>query len=528
MVIYTSPNIEPHVWRRRQVHNTQVRRLTLASLARDFTGFDAVQTIRRDNSWRNQASWLAGSPQARLAHYNPLVMSKLEMLNASAASNPFQTDYFVWLDAGIARTCTAALSHPGWLRQLPVLLQHFLILTYPYLGGTEIHGFPRAAIARMAGTDTVGWVARGGLFGGSAASIQQVRAHYEAVLAESLAAGNMGTEESVLTIVAHQHPEIFHRAKLGEDGLVLPFLQALITQSAGVTANEAFVPPVVQAPAPLPMPALGQHSAVPSLSVYILTFNCPAQLALLLTSWHTALHAFPALALYIVDNSTDAQCIAENETLCQYYGGTFLAQGNLGISGGRQFVAEHFGASGAPHMLFLEDDMLYSDADGECASGLPRRVENLLPRAQRIVMDEGLDFLKLSFTEFHGSNSQQWAWHNVSDERRAAIWPDYPRTGEGLALSEMPPTHFDHVGSLEGLRYATGEVFYCNWPQLVSRAGNRKMFLEAPLTKPHEGLWMAHFYECSRRRQLRSGVLMASPIEHRREYHYAAQERLES
>src|SRR5690606_29453937 len=66
--------------------------------------FTPIQHIRDDPAWRSQATWLAGSPQAALAHYNPLVMSKLPWLAAQARANPFGTRYFAWIDSGITHT----------------------------------------------------------------------------------------------------------------------------------------------------------------------------------------------------------------------------------------------------------------------------------------------------------------------------------------------------------------------------------------------------------------------------------------
>lgn len=527
LVIYTSSDLEPFIWRHRRPFNTCIRRLTLASLEQDFKAFDTVARIRSNSAWRNQAPWLSGSPQATLAHYNPLVMSKPALLAATAADDPFQSEHWVWLDAGIARTCAGALTETALPWQLTVLLQslqnRLLTLAYPYLQGTEIHGFARSAMARWANTNSVRWVTRGGLFGGSRAAIEAAYRHYQQTLDATLEAGYMGTEESVLTIVAHRHPELFHREMLGEDGLLAPFLQKLLNAPMQPSApNQAGVNPKPRPPAPLP-------TATPQpLSVYILTFNAPKQLELLLQSWHGELHSLPALRLHIVDNSNEASYRAENLQLCQRHGAVHLAQGNLGICGGRQFIADHFDQSGAAYMLFLEDDMLCCDKDGTCRSGLPRRAERLLRRALAILIAARLDFLKLSFTEFFGSNDQQWAWHNVTDERRAALWPMHPRRSSGLALDEIPAVRFSRIGHLDGLAYAVGEVFYSNWPQLVTRAGNRRMFLETRWRQPFEQTWMAHLYERSLRGELAGGVLLASPIEHRREHHYAAHERLES
>lgn len=526
LLIYTSVNLEPFVWRHRHPHNTRVHRLSQASLEEDFDGFAAVQDIRGRKDWLAQAGWLAGSPQARLAHYNPLVMSKLKLLCDGAGENPFSSDYFLWIDAGITRTCAGLVTHGGWLSVIEGLLQKFLICSYPYLGGKEIHGFPRADMARWTRTDGVRWVARGGLFGGSRELIAMVKGVYDEVLKSTLAEGLMGTEESVLTIVAHRHPEFFQRESLSEDGLLRPFFERLIAKGSTGNDNPRELLRSPGAPAPLPLPR--RNTADTSLSVYVLTFNCPEQLRLFFQSWHRALGELESLSLYVVDNSTDPACIRSNQRLCNRYGGVHIAHGNLGISGGRQFVAEHFHASGAQFMLFLEDDMLCSHTEGVCPKGMSTLVDQLLPRALAVLRKEKLDFLKLSFSEFFGSNDQQWAWHNVSEERRRQLWPDHPRRSAGLALEDMPPTHFDRQESLDGLPYAVGEVFYCNWPQLVSRMGNQRLFLETRFEQPNESTWMAHVYECSRRGQIHGGVLLVSPINHRREYFYKAEERLES
>ncbi|MEZ5569849.1 MAG: WlaTC/HtrL family glycosyltransferase [Halioglobus sp.] len=268
MVIYTSSDLEPFIWRHRRPFNTRIRRLTLASLEQDFTGFEAVARIRGNSAWRNQAPWLPGSPQAALAHYNPLVMSKPALLAATAADDPFQSEHWVWLDAGIARTCASVLANDTWPAQLSMLLQslqnRLLTLAYPYLQGTEIHGFARSAMAHWANTDHVRWVTRGGLFGGSRSAIDAAGERYQQTLDATLAAGYMGTEESVLTIVAHRHPALFHREMLAEDGLVAPFLQQLVDTAAQAPASfQSSTRTAPRPPAPL-LPRYHRHSAFTS------------------------------------------------------------------------------------------------------------------------------------------------------------------------------------------------------------------------------------------------------------------------
>lgn len=223
MVVYADPAAEAIVWRHRAPAQTVVRPLRAFDLERS-PGWAAVQDIRGNPAWRGQASWLADSPQASLPAYNPLVMSKLPWLAEVASENPFGTAHFVWIDSALGRTVA-----PAWLRaaltadSLLPRLERFLFLCFPYEGGSEIHGFERGALERRAGVSHVRWVARGGFFGGRQAYVRQARQIYEPLLADTLAAGLMGTEESVFTIMAHLHPALFDRYMIGEDGLVWPF-----------------------------------------------------------------------------------------------------------------------------------------------------------------------------------------------------------------------------------------------------------------------------------------------------------------
>lgn len=193
-----------------------------------FPYFDRVQKIRKSPVWRDGASWLAASPQAALRHYNPLVMSKLFWLAEQARANPFGTRYFAWIDGGITNTVPLAmldraLRAPG----LANYLRKFLLLCYPYRAAGEVHGFTHGALARYANVPAIEWVARGGFFGGSAAYVVEAARLYEAMLGYTLDQGCMGTEESVFTILAHLHPDIFERSFVHENGLVTGFFADL-------------------------------------------------------------------------------------------------------------------------------------------------------------------------------------------------------------------------------------------------------------------------------------------------------------
>ena len=66
--------------------------------------YEKIQKIRTNESWFNLAGWLKDSTQARLEMYNPLVMSKMFLLNDARILDKFNSDSLYWIDAGITNT----------------------------------------------------------------------------------------------------------------------------------------------------------------------------------------------------------------------------------------------------------------------------------------------------------------------------------------------------------------------------------------------------------------------------------------
>jgi len=170
LYIYVAKEDEEFVWSHRSRHNTVVKIMELAEFRTWFEGFDQVQKIRNIPEWQNQAAWLSNSPQAKLEYYNPVVMSKMFLLNNVTLTNPFESEYFYWIDAGITNTVHAGyFYHDKVFDNLPAFtdaVDSFTFLTYPYEDGVEIHGFSRSQLTKFSRTKKVNYVCRGGFFGG--------------------------------------------------------------------------------------------------------------------------------------------------------------------------------------------------------------------------------------------------------------------------------------------------------------------------------------------------------------------------
>ena len=251
MVIHIEPALEGLVWRHRHPSNTALVFVDREALE-TRVGYGDMQRIRRDAQWRTQAAWLAESPQAGLAHYNPLVFSKLDWLAAAAAANPFIASHLFWVDAGLSHTVPAAhFEAPTFASRLVAAAGRFLWVEFPYGASTEIHGFPTARAAALAGVTRIERVARGGFFGGPQADIAGVADEFDTLARHTLADGLMGTEESLFTILAHRTPDRYAHYLVEPNGLLGPFFAALadgrveaLLSPPDVTAADPEVEPV--------------------------------------------------------------------------------------------------------------------------------------------------------------------------------------------------------------------------------------------------------------------------------------------
>tara|TARA_R110000868_G_scaffold406764_2_gene687446 strand:+ start:96 stop:848 length:753 start_codon:yes stop_codon:yes gene_type:complete len=234
----------------------------------------------------------------------------------------------------------------------------------------------------------------------------------------------------------------------------------------------------------------------------------------------------------LLDNSTDKNARVEYEKIAKEYDFEYIwLEGNKGICGGRQVAAEHFEESDADFYFFFEDDMTSNppELDGKtCRNGLRKYVHGLYDKVHRIIIKEKYDYLKLSFTEVYWDNDIQTSWYNVPQDVREKYWPDYsslPTTGRD---PNAPRTKFNKVGNVEGLAYLDGEVTYTNWPMIMSREGNRKVFIETKWNHPFEQTWMSHVFQKQKESYITAGVLLASPIWHDRIKYYKPEERREN
>ena len=528
MFIYVPKELEYLVWEKRSRENTHVRIFELSDIKDNLYApfWDKTQEIRTSLEWLNQTGehgWLPNSPQASNEWYNPIVQSKMFMLHDAKVMNVFDTNYFLWLDAGISNTVYEKyFTDNKCLDKITPYLNTFLFLSYPYEANNEIHGFDFKAINKYA-RETVKYVCRGGLFGGHKDFISQANGTYYTLLQDTLNSGYMGTEESIFSIMAHLEPHIYRRYALDDNGLIVKFVEALLNNEVKLENNgtRAHVLPK------------GKYTPFKTkTSLYILTFNFPEQIEHTFKTWEeNSMDWFDKPRKILLDNSTDENAIEDNKLIAHQYGFEYISlEGNKGINGGRLFAAKHFDESDSDYYFFFEDDMGLNPANdtGSCRNGFKNHIPNLYKHVHEIMAKEDFDFLKLSFTEVYMDNNIQVSWYNVPQEFRSFLWPDYDQLPVSGLDPYAPRTKFDRIEVHNGVSYISGEIYYCNWPMIVSKAGNKKMFLDVEWAHPYEQTWMSYMFQETVKGNIKPAVLLASPVWHNRIAYYEPEERREN
>jgi hypothetical protein len=516
LIIYIEQEYESFIWERRDRSNTYVVIRGLEWFSANEHFFSIIQKIRKDPDWYNQAGWLPQSTQAQLKWYNPIVMSKMFLLNDARIFDPFDSTHLVWVDAALTNTVHEGYFwHDKVIGKLSKYFNKFSFVCFPYDGKVEIHGFTYDPMCKFANGD-IDKVARGGIFGGPKESIQRANEVYYNLFANSLEQGYMGTEESLFTIMLYKHPELFQYYEIGMDGLLGTFFDNLSRETLQVKAEYSSKSSINE---------LNQDNT----ALYVIAFNFPNQFETLCKSFEEYDRNFlDKPRKFLLNNSTDHTTDQAFAELCIRYGFEEIKKDNIGICGGRQFCAEHAEENQFDYYFFFEDDMFfYNGKDEFCRNGFRRKISDFYNIMMQIMHTEQFDFLKWNFSELFGDNRKQWAWHNIPGHVREELFPDAP-VKDSNDTEAAPHTKFENIKSYRGVPYAIGDVFYCNWPQVVSRVGNKKMFLDTKWAHPYEQTWMSYIYQETRKELIKPGILLATPTEHNRFEHYSKEERREN
>jgi len=506
MIIFGDEELKKFVLSKRSEHDTQfiVRDL---NWFKNNEFFNKIQSIRTNSNWFNLSGWLKDSTQAKLEMYNPLVMSKMFLLHDAKILDKFDSEKLFWVDAGITNTVHIGyFTHDKVLEKINLLYNKFLFVCFPYDADKEVHGFEFTKMNGYA-KNIVKRVARGGFFGGSKEMISTFNTLYYSLMSSTLNSGFMGTEESLFSILTYTHSNLIDIEMIEPNGLMYKFFEDVKNKN---------------------VPEQSKNNGV---GLYVLTYNSPIQFETLIKSMMDYDPTFITnTKKFLINNSTDLLTTEKYLDLCKKYGFEHIKKDNIGIMGGRVFVAEHFDQTNLEYYYFFEDDMFFVNKNEKnkiCKSGFNRYVKNLNYKIQSIIKKENFDFIKLNFSEFYGTHEKQWSWYNVPQNFRESHWPSNKNLPtEGLDPNS-PLLEFKNIKVYSNLPYATGEIYLSNWPILMSKEGNYKCYLKTKFSFPFEQTLMSQCFQETVKGHIKPSVLLISPTEHNRFDFYPDKDRKE-
>jgi len=515
MIIFGEESLRDFVFERRSPENTLFVSRSTDWFKNEF--FNKIQEIRTNEEWYNQAGWLTESTQAKLEMYNPLVMSKVFLLHDAKVLDSFDSDYLFWIDAGLTNTVHQGyFTHDKVLDKLPKYINKFSFVCFPYEANNEIHGFKFNEINKIAG-DKVELVGRGGFFGGPKNTIGDINSIYYNLLQSTLSQNLMGTEESIFSIMVYKHADMVDYFEIESNGLFGKFFEDLKDDKLVKKNKENLLSP-------------SDDLDISNSALYVITFNSPKQFETLIESMIQYDGNFiNKPKKYLLDNSSDLSTTERYMEICKEFGFEHIKKDNLGICGGRQWIAEHAEENNFDFYFFFEDDMFFFPKKGEvCRNGFNRYTNDLYNKVLTITKKFQYDFLKMNYSEFYGDNGVQWSWYNVPQSFRETHWPKKPNLPVQGIDPNAPRTQFNNIRTHQGVSFVDGEIYYCNWPQVVTKHGNRKMFLTEKWARPFEQTWMSYIFQETIKGNVKPAMLLMTPTEHDRFEFYDGNLRKES
>lgn len=189
--------------------------------------WDKLQSIRTNPDWYNSCPWLPETPQCFSEWYNPIVMSKVFFLYHAYKINKFNSDKFIWIDAGITQHISTDYVNDISLNGMGKCINKVLFSSVGYSGAAEVHGFNYSGYKKY--TDVIpSWLCRATIFGCHKNYIEKFKKDYSYYLNDTLDRGYLGTEESIFSLLSCINSSIYNRYHTEKAKMPDGFLKKMI------------------------------------------------------------------------------------------------------------------------------------------------------------------------------------------------------------------------------------------------------------------------------------------------------------
>lgn len=188
--------------------------------------WDDTQSIRNNKDWVNSTEWLQRVPQCFSEWYNPIVMSKVFFINLAHKKNNFNSDVYIWVDAGITQHIPKEYVCYDSISNMAKSIKTILFTSFEYKNQKEVHGFDYSGFLKYT-NEIPEWVCRATIFGSDKKYIDKFNWDYEYYLKDTLQNGYMGTEESIFTLLSLINPYLYKTYDMGKVSMPVNFLKQM-------------------------------------------------------------------------------------------------------------------------------------------------------------------------------------------------------------------------------------------------------------------------------------------------------------
>lgn len=188
---------------------------------------DKVELIRTNPDWYNSCHWLPKTPQSFSEWYNPIVMSKVFFLYDAYKRNKFNSDKYIWIDAGITQHISTEYVNNLSISGMANCMNSVLFPSIGYRGENEMHGFHYSGYKKYTNI-TPNWLCRATIFGSHKNYIEKFKEEYSYYLSDTLDNGYLGTEESIFSLLTYVNPEVYARYHTENASMPIGFLKKMI------------------------------------------------------------------------------------------------------------------------------------------------------------------------------------------------------------------------------------------------------------------------------------------------------------
>lgn len=196
VIVFTSSDLAPEIKKRRGTKPTEIREISSDAIRDTKLHAKIAQLVSGETNFA-----LPDRPECYLPLHNGVTFRKTEWLRQVAHSNPFQSSYFLWVDAGFGHGRPSSGPHyenwPIRLNQLSDNKVHLMQL------------FPIPEIEEEARFRAHQVIMSTACFGGSDKAVERLGHTYNLVLNRTLDSGLIDDDQAVMTSVYQQDPRLF-------------------------------------------------------------------------------------------------------------------------------------------------------------------------------------------------------------------------------------------------------------------------------------------------------------------------------